>query len=131
MYSPYLYPYNQQPQIQGVKFVHGRAEAENCMLPFNSKALLMDIDRDFFYLKSTDANGISSISEYSFQKVEPQTQPTEGEYITKADFEKWRADYESTISKLITQQQQSNQSATGVRKNTKSATSTRKSQSAA
>lgn len=131
MYSPYLYPYNQQPQIQGVKFVHGRAEAENCMLPFNSKALLMDIDRDFFYLKSTDANGISSISEYSFQKVEPQTQPVEGEYITKADFEKWRADYESTISKLITQQQQPGQSATGVRKNTKSATSTRKSQSTA
>lgn len=131
MYSPYLYPYNQQPQIQGVKFVHGRAEAENCMLPFNSKALLMDIDRDFFYLKSTDANGISSISEYSFKKVEPQTQPVEGEYITKADFEKWRADYESTISKLITQQQQPDQSATGVRKNTKSATSTRKSQSTA
>lgn len=131
-YGPYLYPYTQQNQIQGVKFVHGRAEAENCMLPYNTRAILMDTDRDFFYLKSTDANGISSITEYSFQKVENEPTPSSESYITKEEFNDWKEQYESAISKLIAAiPAKSDGSANGVRKNAKPAASSRKGKSTA
>lgn len=76
MFEPYLmgqyqYPWqgitpapNWQPQtpqvaqgqqaIQGVKFVSGIEEAKNCTIPLGSKALLMDKEKDRFYLKETD-----------------------------------------------------------------------------
>lgn len=57
----------------------------------------MDSNKDIFYLKETDINGISTISEYSFQKVEPQTADN---YITKDEFNKWKEQYESIISNI-------------------------------
>lgn len=87
-YNPYgniqNYPVYPPSQIQSVKFVNGRQEAEGCSLPLNSKAILIDYNRDIFYLKETDINGISSITEYSFQKVEDVTPNTTSDnYITK------------------------------------------------
>lgn len=76
-YAPYMPmqngAYTSANQIQGVRFVSNRQEAESCAVPRGTKALLMDSNKDIFYLKETDINGISTISEYSFQKVEPQT----------------------------------------------------------
>lgn len=68
----------------------------------------MDYNRDIFYLKETDINGISSITEYSFQKVE-DTIPnsTSDNYITKEEFNQWKEQYESVISKLISEQESS------------------------
>lgn len=76
-YAPYMpmqnSAYPPANQIQGVRFVSNRQEAESCAVPRGTKALLMDSNKDIFYLKETDMNGISTISEYSFKKVEPQT----------------------------------------------------------
>lgn len=75
-YAPYMpmqnSAYPPANQIQGVRFVSNRQEAESCAVPRGTKALLMDSNKDIFYLKETDMNGISTISEYSFKKVEPQ-----------------------------------------------------------
>ena len=76
MFEPYLmgqyqYPWqgmpptpNWQPQtpqvaqgqqgIQGVRFVNGIEEAKNCTIPLGSKALLMDKEKDKFYLTELD-----------------------------------------------------------------------------
>lgn len=84
-YAPYMpmqnSAYPPSNQIQGVRFVSNRQEAESCAVPRGTKALLMDSNKDIFYLKETDMNGISTISEYSFKKVEPQTADN---YITAA-----------------------------------------------
>lgn len=83
MFEPYLmgqyqYPWqgmtpmpNWQPQtpqaaqgqqgIQGVRFVSGIEEAKNCTIPLGSKALLMDKEKDRFYLKETDMAGVYEI----------------------------------------------------------------------
>lgn len=83
MFEPYLmgqyqYPWqgmtpmpNWQPQtpqvaqgqqgIQGVRFVSGIEEAKNCTIPLGSKALLMDKEKDRFYLKETDMTGVSTV----------------------------------------------------------------------
>lgn len=100
-YAPYMPmqngAYTSANQIQGVRFVSNRQEAENCAVPRGTKALLMDSNKDIFYLKETDMNGISTISEYSFKKVEPQTADN---YITKDEFNKWKEQYESIISNI-------------------------------
>ena len=43
-----------QQGIQGVRFVDGIEEAKNCTVPLGSKALLMDKEKDRFYLKDED-----------------------------------------------------------------------------
>lgn len=100
-YAPYMpmqnSAYPPSNQIQGVRFVSNRQEAESCAVPRGTKALLMDSNKDIFYLKETDVNGISTISEYSFKKVEPQTADN---YITKDEFNKWKEQYESIISNI-------------------------------
>lgn len=91
MFEPYLmgqyqYPWqgmppppNWQPQtpqvtqgqqgIQGVRFVDGIEEAKNCTVPLGSKALLMDKEKDRFYLKETDMAGVSTVSEFEFKSA--------------------------------------------------------------
>lgn len=62
-----------QQGIQGVRFVSGIEEAKNCTIPLGSKALLMDKEKDRFYLKETDMTGVSTVSEFEFKKVEAET----------------------------------------------------------
>lgn len=61
-----------QQVIQGVRFVSGIEEAKNCTIPLGSKALLMDKEKDRFYLKETDVTGVSTVSEFEFKKVEAE-----------------------------------------------------------
>ena len=61
-----------QQGIQGVRFVSGIEEAKNCTIPLGSKALLMDKEKDRFYLKETDITGVSTVSEFEFKKVEAE-----------------------------------------------------------
>lgn len=111
MFEPYLmgqyqyYPWqgmpptpNWQPQtpqvtqgqqgIQGVRFVNGIEEAKNCTIPLGSKALLMDEEKDRFYLKETDMAGVSTVSEFEFKKVEAEATQ---EYVTRQEFEQFSA----------------------------------------
>lgn len=90
-----------QQQIQGVRFVDGVEDVKNCTIPFGTKVLLMDKNKDRFYIKETDSAGVSTMSEFEFKKVEtiaPQ------EYVTKQEFEKLssqlKEQYESTIQRI-------------------------------
>lgn len=126
MFEPYLmgqyqYPWqgmtpapNWQPQtsqvaqgqqvIQGVRFVSGIEEAKNCTIPLGSKALLMDKEKDRFYLKETDVTGVSTVSEFEFKKVEAEAPQ---EYVTRQEFEQFstqlsaqlKEQYESVIQR--------------------------------
>lgn len=54
-WQPQTPPMQQSQQgIQGVRFVSGIEEAKNCTIPLGSKALLMDKEKDRFYLKDED-----------------------------------------------------------------------------
>lgn len=82
--------------IQGTRFVDGLAGAQSCVTPLGSKTLLMDNNSDRFYIKETDMNGVSTISQYAFSKIEEKPVQT-GDYITREEFEKWKERYESAI----------------------------------
>ena len=82
-YMPYQYAPQSPQGIAGVRFVNGMDEAKNCLVPIGTRALLMDSKEDVFYIKETDANGISSVTPYSFSKVESSSP----QYVTKEQVE--------------------------------------------
>lgn len=97
-----MYPYNYQnynryqPQTD-IQFVNGRASAEVYVMPPSSRIILMDSNLARFYLKETDATGFAKITAYDFSEVvEPE--PTSVEYITKQEFEEWKAKFNESFN---------------------------------
>ena len=90
-----------QQQIHGVRFVNGVEEAKNCTIPYGTKILLMDKEKDRFYVKETDASGVSTVSEFEFKKVETESSK---EYVTKQEFDQLssqlKEQYESTVQRI-------------------------------
>lgn len=109
-YNPYNYnnPYapiyrNQSPTWQGVRFVNGLSEAQSCAAPLGSKVLLMDSQEDKFYIKENDFNGVSTVSQYRFSRIEEQ--PSNGDFITREEFNRWKENYESAFKQQSSAQQ--------------------------
>lgn len=94
-YSPYPMWPQQTPQtneIQGVRFVKDEAEARSVIVPYGQRALLMDSNDSTFYIKSTDANGMSTVEAYDFARREEAASP---DYVTREELQRilddWRA----------------------------------------
>lgn len=92
-YYPYqpsqIIPQLQQlQQTQSIQYVNDRKSAESYQLPANSSVILMDSNLPRFYMKQTDASGVATIKSYDFKETEAE-KPTE--YVTKAEFEKFKA----------------------------------------
>lgn len=97
--NPYQPAYRaQSPQWQGVRFVSGLAEAQSCYVPLGFKTILMDSNEDKFYLKENDFNGVSTVSQYSFSKIE---KPAADGFVTHEEFDRWKESYESAIRQQI------------------------------
>ena len=75
------------PQMQ-VQYVNDKQSAEAYQMSPNSSVILMDSNLPRFYMKQTDASGISTIKAYDFKEAEEE-KPVE--YVTKAEFEKFKA----------------------------------------
>lgn len=96
-------PMWQQPQyrppddggIQNVRTVANEAEARQCVCPLGSRVLLMDAGEPRFYVKETDFNNVSTMKAYEFHEVTDA--PKQSDYITRAEFEEWKANHESTV----------------------------------
>lgn len=89
--NPYSQP-NMQPQpASELQFVNGRESADMYAMPPNSKAILMDSTMARFYLKETDASGMARVTAYDFT---PATDAPATEYVTRAEFEEWKAQHE-------------------------------------
>lgn len=86
---------NPQPQSE-LQFVNGRESADMYQMPPNSKAILMDSTMARFYLKETDASGMARVTAYDFS---PATDAPSEQYVTRAEFDEWRAKYEPAASK--------------------------------
>lgn len=103
-YNPYFpqsmaYGYQQQQQnsqIQGIRFVQGLQEAQSCTIPLGTKSIFMDMNKDVFYLKEMDFNGVSKVTEYEFKPVE-HNPVDNSNFITRAEFEKWKEEYEQLV----------------------------------
>lgn len=99
-YYPQNYGYPQTNSSEILKFVNSIDSAKDYYLPPNSQVVLFDKNQQRFYLKETDASGAPSIRAYDFFEVDdtPQINPNV-DYITRQEFEEWKKNYESIISK--------------------------------
>lgn len=84
---------NMQPQSD-LQFVNGRESVDVYPMAPNSKVLLMDSTMPRFYIKQTDASGMATVTAYDFTAA---TDAPAEEYVTRAEFEEWKAAHESTV----------------------------------
>ena len=76
--------------------VNGFEEAKNYPVLYNNSELLMDNNRDVFYIKSVDAMGKYTINSYSFQQIE-NDQPA---VVTQEQFNSLQAKLDTLIASL-------------------------------
>ena len=74
--------------------VNGPESASAYQMPPNSRQILMDKNIARFYLVETDATGMKTMKAYDFEEAREPSQP---EYLTRREFEEWRASYEPTV----------------------------------
>lgn len=104
-YNNYTYPWNTyaqslsqqqqqaQPQSNGINWVQGEAGAKSYALAPNQSILLVDSERDVFYIKATDSSGMPlPLRIFDFTErtaVKPETPPAPiADYVTREEFEK-------------------------------------------
>ena len=75
-------------QTEQIQYVNGKQSAESYQMSPNSSVILMDSEKARFYVKKTDASGISTIKAYDFMEAEDEKPQ---EYVTKQEFEKFKA----------------------------------------
>lgn len=98
MPQPMANPYaqlNTTPQQSDLQFVNGRESVDVYPMAPNSKVLLMDSTMARFYIKQTDASGMATVTAYDFT---PASEKPAEEYVTRAEFEEWKASHEPTVS---------------------------------
>lgn len=99
MFNPYQnnYPqqyYSNKPSYgDDIKIVNGRQSAEQYSMYPNSRVLLLDSNTDRFYLKETDAAGMSRIRTFDFKEV-IEKPLEEKNYITMEQLEEVLKKYE-------------------------------------
>lgn len=110
----YSYPWNTyaqslaqpqpQPQSSGINWVQGEAGAKSYALAPNQSILLMDSEKDVFYIKTTDSSGmplplrVFDFTERTAAKPEAVPAPV-ADYVTREEFEKRIAEITTTNGK--------------------------------
>lgn len=95
MYSYYPTQFNAFPTqpnafpTQNIQYVNGKESAESYQMAPNSSVILMDSNKARFYVKQTDASGMSTLKSYDFKETE-EDKPAE--YVTKSEFESFKAE---------------------------------------
>ena len=89
-YTP-MAPIPQQQTAPGLIQVTGMEGAKAYPLAPNSVAALFDADRDVMYIKRTDAGGYPTIQAYQFSPVQEAAPSAQPEYVTREEFEEWKA----------------------------------------
>jgi hypothetical protein len=98
---------SQQNQAAPIQYVNGRASADQYMMGVNSSALLMDSTQARFYIKTTDAAGMSSVKAYDFEEAKDLSTPVEistQNFVTREEFDQLKESLknESTTTKPAT-----------------------------
>ena len=89
--------YQQMPQPMppqqtgnGLLWVQGEAGAKSFMVAPGASVLLMDSERNSFYLKSADASGMPSMRYFDYSERSATQMPPAapaGDYVTRAEFD--------------------------------------------
>ena len=67
--------------------VNGFEEAKAYPVMYNNTELLMDNNKDVFYIKSVDSMGKYTISTYRFEQIENERPLTSENFVTREQFD--------------------------------------------
>lgn len=67
--------------------VNGFEEAKSYPVMYNNSEILMDNNRDVFYVKSVDGMGKYTVSTYEFHKIENEKPLTSADFVTREQFD--------------------------------------------
>ena len=67
--------------------VNSFEEAKAYPVMYNNTELLMDNNKDVFYIKSVDSMGKNTISTYRFEQIENENPLTSENFVTREQFE--------------------------------------------
>lgn len=67
--------------------VNGFEEAKSYPVMFNNSEILMDNNRDVFYVKSVDGMGKYTVTTYEFHKIENEKPLTSANFVTREQFD--------------------------------------------
>ena len=75
-------------------------EAKNYPVMFGTSELLMDNNRDVFYVKSVDGMGRNIINTYSFKQIENEKPLTAENFVTREQFDSLNGKLDMLIREL-------------------------------
>ncbi len=75
-------------------------EAKNYPVMFGTSELLMDNNRDVFYVKSVDGMGKYTINTYSFKQIENEKPLTAENFVTREQFDSLNGKLDMLIKEL-------------------------------
>lgn len=80
--------------------VNGFDEAKNYPVMFNTSEILMDNNRDVFYVKAVDGIGKYTIRTYKFKQVENEKPLTAENFVSKEQFQSLENKLDMLIAEL-------------------------------
>lgn len=86
--------------------VNGFEEAKAYPVMFNTTELLMDNNKDVFYVKSVDGIGKYIINTYRFEKIENEKPLTAENFVSREQFDNLSQKLDAILAGLAAQPQQ-------------------------
>lgn len=83
-----------------ILFVNSFEEAKNYPVMFNNSELLMDNNKDVFYVKAVDSLGKVTINTYKFEKIENEVPMNPANFVTVEQFNNLSSKIDTIIREL-------------------------------
>lgn len=75
-------------------------EAKAYPVMFNNSEILMDNNRDIFYVKSVDGMGKYTVATYEFHKIENEKPLTSADFVTREQFDSLNSKLDMLLKEL-------------------------------
>lgn len=80
--------------------VNSFEEAKAYPVMFNNSEILMDNNRDIFYVKSVDGMGKYTVATYEFHKIENEKPLTSADFVTREQFDSLNSKLDMLLKEL-------------------------------
>mgnify|MGYP003217636834 FL=1 len=80
--------------------INGFEEAKSYPVMFNNSEILMDNNRDVFYVKSVDSMGKYTVTTYEFHKIENEKPLTSADFVTREQFDSLNGKLDMLLKEL-------------------------------
>ena len=89
-----------QPQQDTAKmiWVQGEAGAKAFMVKPGASVVLMDSEKDFFYIKTVDQSGMPNLRVFEYKEVGIAPQPVAGNFVARDEFDALKARIDELLS---------------------------------